>query len=151
MIHAGADHHFVRLFETMGLPEIAHQPGYATLAQRIPAMEELNALVGAWVAERPVEVVIDELVRAGVAVSKVYSAADIAADPHYAAREDIVTVDDPVVGPVKQPAPLPKLSRTPGRIYNAAPTKGEHNDEVYGGWLGLSRDDLHGLCEQGII
>lgn len=151
VFHAGADHHFVRLFETIGLPEIAHNPIYATLAQRIPAMEELNALVGAWVAERPVDEVIDTLVEAGVAISKVYNAADIAEDPHYEARGSIATVDDPVIGPVKQPAPTPKLSRTPGRIYNAAPAKGEHNQEIYGGWLGMSDDDITRLCEQGII
>jgi crotonobetainyl-CoA:carnitine CoA-transferase CaiB-like acyl-CoA transferase len=151
VIHAGADHHFVRLFETIGLPEIAHDPAYATLAQRIPAVEPLNALVGAWVAERTAAEVIETLVEAGVAAAKVYSAADIVADPHYAAREDIVTVDDPVVGPIKQPAPIPKLSRTPGRIYRAAPAKGEHNAEIYGGWLGLDEGCLAELRDAGII
>ena len=151
VIHAGADHHFVRLFETIELPELAHDPAYATLNQRVPAMDELNAAVAAWVAQRTADEVITILVDAGVAVAKVYSPADIVADPHYAARGDIVTVDDPVTGPIKQVAPLPKLSRTPGQIYNPAPRKGEHNADIYGGWLGYSAQTLEELAAAGVI
>src|SRR5215211_357535 len=151
VIHAGADHHFRSLMAAIGQPEMAHDPNYATLQQRVPAVEPLNALVGAWVKERTADDAIETLVAAGVAVARVYSAADIVADPHYAAREDIVTVEDSVVGPIKQVAPLPKLSRTPGRIYNAAPAKGEHNAEIYGGWLGLDDACLAELRKTGII
>jgi crotonobetainyl-CoA:carnitine CoA-transferase CaiB-like acyl-CoA transferase len=56
-----------------------------------------------------------------------------------------------VLGPVKQPAPLPKLSRTPGQIYRTAPGVGEHNAEFYGGLLGLSDEEMACLKEDGII
>lgn len=151
VFHAGADHHFVRLFEAIGLPELAHDPQYATLNQRVPHIAELNAAVGAWMSVRPVAEVIDTLVAAGVAVSRVYSAADIVEDPHYLAREDVVTVDDPVTGPIKQVGIIPKLSRTPGQIYAPAPAKGEHNAEVYGGWLGLSPEQRAELEQCGVI
>jgi len=94
---------------------------------------------------------METLIGAGVAAAPVYSAKDIVEDPHYAAREDIITVDDPVVGPIKQPAPLPKLGRTPGQVYHPAPALGEHNQEIYGGLLGLTDAELKALTCDGII
>lgn len=69
--------------------------------------------------------------------------------PHYAPRGDIVTVHDPEIGPVKQPATLPKLSRTPGHVYTAAPLLGEHNRDSYGGVLGKSDAELAELASAG--
>jgi crotonobetainyl-CoA:carnitine CoA-transferase CaiB-like acyl-CoA transferase len=151
VIHAGADHHFRALMRVVGHPEIADDPQFATLQQRIPHMEFLNSLVGAWVARHTCEEAMAAVLAADVAIAPVYSARDIAEDPHYAARESIVTVADPVVGPVKQPAPTPKLSRTPGRVYRPAPAPGEHNAAIYGGLLGMSRDEIARLEEAGVI
>jgi len=151
VVHAGADHHFRALLTVTGHPEIADDPQFATLQQRIPHMDFLNALVGQWVETRALDEVMEQILGAGVAIAPVYSARDIAEDPHYAAREAIVTVDDPVTGPIKQPAPTPKLSRTPGRIYNAAPGIGAHNAEIYGGLLGLSEAEIAALREARII
>ena len=76
---------------------------------------------------------------------------DIAADPHYAARQDIITVDDPTIGPVKQPAVHPRLSATPGRVERGAPKLDEHNREIYAGLLGLSDAELADLQARRII
>lgn len=151
VIHAGADHHFRRLFETIGLPELAHSDQFATLVQRAPSVAELNSAVAPWVAARTHEEVIDTLVAAGVPVSLVYNAEDISKDPHYQARDMIIDVDDPTVGRVPHPAPVPKLSRTPGQVYAPAPTLGQHNSEVYEGLLGLSSSDIDALRAEGII
>lgn len=151
VVHAGADHHFRALMRTIGHPDVAGDPQYATLKQRVPSMDYLNALVAGWIIDRPLAEVMEKLLGAGVAVAPVYSAKQIAEDPHYAAREAIVTVDDPVTGPIKQPAPTPKLSRTPGRVYRAAPALGEHNAEIYGGLLGLSGEAIAALAHEGII
>jgi crotonobetainyl-CoA:carnitine CoA-transferase CaiB-like acyl-CoA transferase len=68
----------------------------------------------------------------------VASAADLVADPHLAARGDLVTVDDPRVGPVRQQAPFPRLGATAAVV--PAPTLGQHNEDVWCDELGLSRD-----------
>lgn len=151
VIHAGADHHFRRLFELIGLPELANAPEFATLPQRVPALDQLNAAIVPWVKERDCDRAIDELVNAGVPAAPVFNAQDIVADPHFAAREMIIDVDDPVAGRIKQQAPVPKLSRTPGQIYATAPGIGEHNREVYGDWLGLDDAELAGLQAEGVI
>jgi len=81
----------------------------------------------------------------------VNSIADIFADPHVAAREDLVQIDDPHVGPVTAPAPYPRLSHASGRIYGPAPGIGDHNDEIYGGLLGMSDGELTTLSDAGVI
>jgi crotonobetainyl-CoA:carnitine CoA-transferase CaiB-like acyl-CoA transferase len=114
-------------------------------------MDELNAAIVPWVKARTHEQAVDELVAAGVPASLVYNAEDIVNDPHYAAREMIVEVDDPAAGRIKQQAPTPKLSRTPGRVYATAPGMGEHNSEIYGEWLGLGDAELAELKAEGVI
>ena len=73
-----------------------------------------------------------------VPVATAYTAADISSDPHMAARGDLVTVDDPVAGPLKQQAPYPRLDGDPAPVPSGAPKLGEHNEEVLSR-LGTSR------------
>ena len=80
-----------------------------------------------------------------------YSVADIFADPHIAARGDIETVDDPVIGPVRMQGVYPRFSRTPGAVSRGAPRLGAHNEEVYGGLLGLTTEELEALRRDGVI
>jgi formyl-CoA transferase len=75
-------------------------------------------------------------------VGTAYSAADIAVDPHMAARGDLVSVEDPVLGPLRQQAPFPRLDGERPRAPSGAPTLGEHNDEVWCGLVGLSPAEL---------
>ena len=77
------------------------------------------------------------------------TAADIAADPHFAARNNLAKVDDPELGEVVMPAVVPKLAGTPGRIAHAGPPIGAHNKEIYGGLLGKSDADLAALGHLG--
>jgi formyl-CoA transferase len=86
-----------------------------------------------------------------VPVGPAYSAADIAADPHMAARHDLVTVDDPVLGPVRQQAPFPRLDRDPPQAPAGAPTLGQHNDEVWGQLVGLTTAELAAFRADGVI
>ena len=79
------------------------------------------------------------------------SVADIFADPHFEARGDMVAVDVPGIGEVVVPAVFPRLSETPGEVESLGPALGDANEEVYGGWLGLSNEELVLLKDKGII
>jgi crotonobetainyl-CoA:carnitine CoA-transferase CaiB-like acyl-CoA transferase len=84
-------------------------------------------------------------------VGPVYGAADIVADPHYQAREDIIEIDDAELGHTRMLGIVPKFSDTPGAVEHAGPTVGQHNAAIYGSWLGLEQPDLDELKERGII
>lgn len=150
-IAAGGDAVFRRLAEAMGMAALAEDPRYAKAKDRIQRPEELEQLLADWIAERDFHDIEERLVGNNVPFGGIYTANDIAEDPHYAARENIVDIPDEEIGAVRMPAPLPKLKRTPGRIAHAGPPLGRHNGEIYGGLLNLSEGDLAALAEEGVI
>ena len=81
----------------------------------------------------------------------IYSIQDIFEDPQYAARGTLAELEDPIVGPVRMQAPVPRLSETPARVPRPAPEVGEHNAEVYGDLLGLDGAALARLRAEGVI
>jgi crotonobetainyl-CoA:carnitine CoA-transferase CaiB-like acyl-CoA transferase len=150
-IVAAGDGLFPRLARAIGRDDLLADPRFASLERRAEHGDAINAIVAEWCRQRTAAEIEAIMVAAAVPVTRAFSIADIAADPHYAARGDIVTVDDPVVGPVKQSAVYPRLSATPGRVARGAPQLGEHNEEIYRGLLGLSDDELAALRAQRVI
>ena len=150
-IVAGSDTNFRRLCKAMGRPELAADARFATLAQRAAAGEELNDLVTAWTSSMTAAEVEAACVAADVPVARVFSSADVFADPHMAARGDLVTVADPVLGDVRQQAPVPRFDGVAPDAPSGAPRLGEHNDEVWTGLVGLSGAELEGLRSQGVV
>ncbi len=150
-IVAAGDALFRRLAQAMGRPELPSDPRFATLEARVAHAEEIHAVVGEWVREHTAAEIESILVAAEVPVSRVYSIADIFADPHYRTRQSIVEVNDPVIGPIRMQAVYPRLSETPGQITRGAPRLGEHNAEVYGQLLGLSPAEQQRLRELRVI
>ena len=139
-----------RLAKAIGHPEWAEDEKFATHHARGKNMEELDAMISAWTRERSVEEVIVPLAGAGVPTGKVFTAQDMVEDPHYAAREDVVTVEDPEIGAFPMQNVIPRLSETPGEVLWTGPALGQHNEEVYGGLLKLD-DERAGLRERGIF
>jgi crotonobetainyl-CoA:carnitine CoA-transferase CaiB-like acyl-CoA transferase len=142
---------FTRLCQAMDKPELAANPNYATHALRFQAVDELNAIVAQWMKDTPVTQASEVLEAHGIPFSLVLSIEDIINDPQYAARENIVTVDHPQLGPLRMQGIVPKLSRTPGVVASAAPEIGQHNQEIYGDLLGLSPEQITSLRSEGVI
>jgi formyl-CoA transferase len=140
-----------RMIEAMGHPEWGLDQRYATNPARTAHADEVDGLVGGWFLEHTAADAQSILDAAGVPVSPIYSIADIFEDPHYAARADIVSVEDPMVGAVPMPAVLPRFSRTPGSVRFPGPALGQHNHDVYAGLLGLSDAELARLAVDGVI
>jgi len=138
----------------IGQPALADDPRFIDNRARVANSRELDRLIGAWVATLSAAEAIDRLEGANIPASKVYTVADIAEDPQFKAREMITLVDDPLIGrPILHPGVVPVvagLDRT-AQIRWAGPPVGQHNDEVYGGLLGLSKADIATFKEQGVI
>ena len=131
-IVGGSDANFARVCRAMGRSELLDDERFATLERRAANGDLINGIVAGWCAERSAAEVEAACLAHDVPVGTAYTAADIAADPHMAARGDLVSVDDPVIGPVRQQAPYPRLGDGPAPVPRGAPRLGEHNDEVWG-------------------
>jgi crotonobetainyl-CoA:carnitine CoA-transferase CaiB-like acyl-CoA transferase len=142
---------FQRLCAVIGREDLLADPRYASNPQRMQHQPELNAIVAAWIGARPAKDVVRELSEAGVAVAPVYSNRDIAEDGHFSFRKAITRVQDEDFGSVAVPCVVPRLSATPGEARSAGPAPGAHNDEIYGGWLGISEAERDELRRSGTI
>jgi succinyl-CoA--D-citramalate CoA-transferase len=151
LIAGNADNVFRRLSKAVGHPEWADDERYATHHARGERMGELDAEISAWTRERTGEEVLEAMRGAGVPAGKVFTARDIVEDPHYAARENVVEVEDPEIGPFPMQNVVPRLTETPGEVLWTGPALGQHNDEVYGGLLKLDEQERRGLEERGIV
>ena len=151
VITVSSDGIFRRLCDAMGQPELTDDERFSSHNVRWQNIEAINGIVGKWIKTSPVSEVTAALDAKGLAYSLVYSAADIVADPHYAARGSIATIDHPRIGPIKGQAPQPHLSGTPAPPLRAAPSLGEDTDAVLRGLLGLSTEDVTRLRAEGIV
>jgi formyl-CoA transferase len=150
LIAGNADSLFKRLMSAIGRDDLRDDPALARNDGRAAQMERIDEAISAWTSKRNQKQVLDEMETAEVPAGRIYSAADIAADPHYAARgmiEQIVANDGE---PLKVPGIVPKLSATPGAIRSAAPKLGEHTEEVLRS-LQYSEQEIETLRRQRIV
>jgi len=150
-IVAGSDENFRRICTAMGRAELADDPEWDTLAKRATRSDEINDLVAKWTSGLTAAKVEEACVAAQVPVGTAYTAADIVACPHMAERGDLVTVEDPVVGPVRQQAPFPRFVGVPVEAPRGAPTLGQHNEEVWCGLVGLSAAEYARYRDAGVL
>lgn len=151
LIAANQDTVFRRLCEVMATPELAADPRYATHGSRGAHQAELDDLISVWTRTQQSDKLLAALHEAGVPAGGVYTAKDMLADPHIAAREAIVRVPHPDFGELPMQNVAPRLSADPGSVRWAGPALGQHNDEVYGNILGLSETERAQLRERGVI
>lgn len=124
---------------------------YATVAQQVARADELDARLRAWIAERPTEECLRAMAEAEVVASRIFTVEDILADKVYAERDDVVTVDDPQLGPVRMQGVVPKFHVHPGAVWRTGPALGEDNDLVYRDWLGVAADEYADLAARGVV
>ena len=150
LIAGNGDSIFKRLMAVIGRPELGADPELADNAGRVARVAELDDAIGQWTARRTVDEVLAALDQASVPAGRIYTVADIAADPHYRARGmlDEVRMDDGSLLAV--PGIVPKLSRTPGSHRRNAPHIGQDSDAVLRE-MGLSPEQIQTLRNQGIV
>jgi formyl-CoA transferase len=147
---APAQHLFERLCVMLGQPDLPNDPRFASATERPRHIDVVLDLAGRWFAARSFDKAMDELHAHDIPHSPIMSVADIFTDPHFRAREMIVDVPSDI-GALPQPAVVPKLSGTPGRITHAGAALGRHTDEVLSGLLGMSASEIAALRAEGVI
>jgi crotonobetainyl-CoA:carnitine CoA-transferase CaiB-like acyl-CoA transferase len=142
---------FARLAPAIGRPDLVDDPRFRDNMARVQHREALDAIIGNWMAARSQAEILVQLEESGAVAGPVYDAPRILNDPHYAARDDIISVQDPDLGELRMVGVVPKFSETPGAVSHTGPKLGEHNREIYGEWLGLDDAALTRLAKEGVI
>jgi crotonobetainyl-CoA:carnitine CoA-transferase CaiB-like acyl-CoA transferase len=150
-IVAGSDANFSRLCKAMDRLDLLDDPRYGRLVDRAAHNDEINGVVAEWTSRYSAVDIETACVAHDVPVATAYTAADMFADPHFAARGDLIEVDDPVAGAMRQQAPFPRFVDEPLDAPSGAPRLGEHTREVLGELLGLDDDELDRLTAGRVI
>jgi len=145
------DPQWQKVLQAMGREDLSGEQRFATRENRTKNMEEVDGLVQGWCKEKTVEEVMAILRKFGVPCSPLPTFDQVAGDPHLLSREMIVEVDQPVSGKVKLSGSVYKMSKTPGDRRKRVPEVGEHNEEIYGGLLGIDAQEMQKLKDETII
>lgn len=151
LVAANQDTVFQRLATVIGQPELAEDERYATHSARGEHQQELDDLISEWTGSHTADALIDLLNDAGVPTGRIYRAPEMLVDPHFAARNIIVRLAHPDFGEIAMQNVVPRLSETPGEVRWVGPALGQHNEEIYTGLLGKSREELAVLREKRVI
>ncbi|MEZ5100031.1 MAG: CoA transferase [Thermoleophilia bacterium] len=152
VIAANAQNVYVRLCDAMGMPELKDDPKFATHLARGENQEELEGIIAGWAKQYTAKEIDDILNAAGVICGPIYTIADIFEDPQFEARDMLLEHHDPIIGDFVGPGLVPKFSGTPGTVqWTGTWDEGSHNEEIWGGLLGIPTDELAQLKQDGII
>ena len=150
LIAGNGDSIFKRLMRAIGRDDLATSPTLGDNAGRVARVAEVDAAIGEWTSTRTVGEVMTALDAAAVPAGRIYTVADIAADPHYQARGMLASVRMDDGSTLAVPGIVPKLSATPGQHRRNAPALGQDTDGVLRE-LGLSPEQIQGLKDKGIV
>ena len=150
LIAGNGDSIFKRLMHCIARDDLGQDPALADNAGRVARVQELDEAIGKWAATLPVDGVLAALDAAQVPAGKIYTVADIAADPHYAARGMLQTVAMPDGTQLMVPGIVPKLSLSPGGQWRQAPALGQDSEAVLRE-VGLTQAQIAALRARGVV
>lgn len=151
IIGGNGDSIYKRLMRVAGRDDLAEHAEMQNNAGRVAHEAAIDAAITDWTSRNTYDENYQSLLAAEVPCGPVYSIADIVKDPQYIAREMFETVEITTGDTVKIPSVVPKLSETPGGTDWIGAKLGEHNDEIYRGFLGMSDGEIEDLKAQEII
>ncbi|MDZ5459959.1 CaiB/BaiF CoA transferase family protein [Azohydromonas lata] len=150
LVAGNGDSIFKRLMSTIGRDDLGNDPALGDNAGRVKRVAEIDAAIEAWTSQRRVADVLEALNAARVPVGKVYTARDIAEDPHYRARDMLLTQRTRDGHEVQVPGIVPKLMGTPGSLRTPAPKLGDDTDAVLRE-IGLTEEQIAALRARKVV
>ena len=139
-----------RVFTSIGRPDLVDDPRYRTNAERVKNAADLDAIIGAFVAERTQAENVAFFEKAEVTIGPIYDVSQILEDPHFIEREVIADYPDAQMEAFPMHHVIPRLSGTPGAVGTPAPTLGQHNREVLGE-VGVDAQRYEELLQEGVV
>jgi len=139
-----------RTFRAIGRPDLIDDPRYKTNADRVQRAEELDAIIGAFIAQKTQAENVAYFEKAEVTIGPIYDITQILEDPHVIERELLADYPDPDMEWFPMHPVVPRLSRTPGSIRAPAPALGQHNEEVLTS-LGINAHEIENLKAKGVL
>jgi crotonobetainyl-CoA:carnitine CoA-transferase CaiB-like acyl-CoA transferase len=131
-----------RIMRIVGHPEICDEPWFKDQTGRVANSAVLDELISKWIVEHTSEEAIRIFREGDAVIAPIYSIVDCLQDPQFIARETVIKVDHPKLGPVQIPAPVPKLSATPGRVRHLGADLGSDNQDILVDHLNLTQEQL---------
>lgn len=150
LVAGNGDSIFKRLMSAIGRADLGSDTALADNAGRVKRVAEIDAAIEAWTLQRPSDEVLALLGEARVPAGRVYTAKDIVEDPHYRARDMILTQATRDGDELEVPGIVPKLLGTPGRVRSPAPRLGDDTDAVLRE-LGFSAEDIAALRGRKVV
>lgn len=145
------EHIWKRFADTIGRPDLTSDPRFTDGMLRKQHLDVLNVEIDAWLADRTRESALATLRAGGVPCSNVNDVPDLFDCPHVAARKMLMTLDDPVWGPIQVAGNPVKMSDVPEPEAKAPPSLGEHNSDVLHQWLGMDDGEIGRLRDMNVI
>ena len=140
-----------RVLTLCGGERAANDPRFQTPKDRVENIEEVDGLVSKWIKQRDQSEVLEAFEKAEAAIGPVYNIEQIFNDAQYKFRADISEIDDEELGNIRMTSAFPFMSETPAEIRHAGGRKGQHNEEILCGELGVKATDLVKLAKDGVI
>ena len=150
-ISASSQRTFERLAVATGMPELVTDERFADNASRCANDVALDTKLAAWFRQRDCDAIMALFEKAEVVAGPVLDIRDIFKDPHYIARQNIVSVPDGDFGSVRMQGVTPKFARTPGEIRHSGGALGADNRSIFIDELGLSESEFSALQSEGVI
>ena len=150
-ISTSADRIAERVLQLVGRPDITDQAWFASGRQRAEHADELDAIVGRWIAAHTRDEVVTAFEEAGAAVAPIYTPSELIDDPQVTALDMVATVEDPDLGPMRMQNVLFRMADTPGRIRFTGRSLGADTDTILSDELGISDDRLGQLRARGVV
>lgn len=149
-IAASTQNIYERLCRALDLPELLDDPRFTDNPSRVRNRQLLDDIIGTRIGALTLIDLQQRLEKWQVGFSPIYDAADVVADPHFQAREAIITVPDDELGTVRMQCVVPRFSDTPGHVHRAGPKMGADNETIYKA-LGFDSDELESMRRDGVI
>ena len=150
-IHTGTEGHWLNILDAAGRPELKDEPRFRTMHDRAARTDEVNAIVAAWTGGLTKNEAVAAAQKHRIPLAPVRDVTEVMRDEHMHGRGALEWMDHPDLGHVVMPTTPLRLHGLDVAPMAPSPRVGQHNDEIYGGWLGLSAVELETLRKDGVI